>query len=126
MIPIGKTCLSPILSRRGLCVQAAVSYEEAMRELYQRNFHAFIVDVRLIDYDSQNLEGLDLVHHILIRHASAPIIILSGWSASLEIAKERFGNKDNVLILPKTEYAGVEMALDNLSKRLVGNIEISS
>jgi two-component system, response regulator RegA len=116
--PLWASLLSSMLTLRGFCVQVAKSYEEALHVLYQQKFDAFVVDVRLVDYDAQNRAGLEFVNHVQDLYASAQVLILSGWPAQLRVAIERFGNRDNILILDKIDSEKIEAAFDNLSSRL--------
>ena len=117
--PLWRSILPSMLTARGLQSHVVENYEEAMRILYQESFQAFIVDVRLVDHEPDNLEGLALVGNILKRSQSAPILILSGWQTSLIESKKRFENKDHILILNKTSSEDIEMFINDLSRQLI-------
>jgi DNA-binding response OmpR family regulator len=111
-----------MLRQRGVRVHLVRSHAEAERELFdeEQDFSAFVVDVRLVEHETENLEGLQVVERIRSRYASAPVLILSAWPFQLAEAKARFErHSESYIIADKTRDAEVEAALDEFCRRLV-------
>jgi CheY-like chemotaxis protein len=68
-----------ILEEEGYLVEVAASKEEAARKLGGRTFDVAIVDLRLVDQDPKNQDGIEVVK--LIRDLNAPTraIVKSGY-----------------------------------------------
>jgi PAS domain S-box-containing protein len=114
--------LPRMLRQRGVRVHLVRSHAEAERELFdeEQDFSAFVVDVRLVEHETENLEGLQVVERIRSRYASAPVLILSAWPFQLAEAKARFErHSESYIIADKTRDAEVEAALDEFCRRLV-------
>lgn len=112
--------LAAALQRRRVSFKIAPNYTQAVQILAAKTFDAYIVDIRLIDYDGQNHQGLDLVTAILARRPQSRVIILSGLDDLIALAKERFGSFEYVTILHKLEATSVVTLLDRLSQGETG------
>ena len=110
--------LSPLFMSHGFRVESATDMATALRLLEQYDFAAFAVDVRLVDYDEENMDGLEVVQHIRARYSSAPVLILSVWEPALQKARERFGACGHITILDKMNRDGLKSALNNLATQL--------
>ena len=88
---------------QGWEVQMASSYDEAMRLLDQHTFAVFVVDVRLVDYDRENVDGLKFVEQVCSREFSGLVLILSVWETSLNQARACFEGWEDIKIFDKTD-----------------------
>jgi len=61
-------------------VETAESYETAMQALSRGVFHLALVDVRLIDADETNADGLRLIAAIEENRWPTPVIAITGYS----------------------------------------------
>ena len=68
-----------ILARQGYMVQVASSKVEALRKLEQYMFDIAVVDLRLIDEEPKNFEGIEVVKQLRDRSRSTRIIVNSGY-----------------------------------------------
>lgn len=68
-----------ILEDEGYLVEVAASKKEADRKLRERTFDVAIVDLRLVDQDPKNMDGIEVVK--LMRDLNAPTraIVKSGY-----------------------------------------------
>ncbi len=119
--PIWRGYLSPIIQARGLHVCVARHYEAAVRALQDQEFGAFVIDVRLVDQEQGNRDGLRFAHEVLRHQPGAPLLILSGWLPELEAAKHHFDTNPCVKILDKAAIDDITRAIDQLCRHLVPN-----
>ncbi len=68
-----------ILQEEGYEVEIAESYAEAIRALQRTTFDLAVVDVRLIDADNTNTEGLALTAAIEESHWPTAVILVTGY-----------------------------------------------
>lgn len=68
-----------ILEPRGYLVEIADSYEIALQALYRDIFHLAIVDVRLVDHEADNTDGLKLIAVINKDYWPTVTIPLTGY-----------------------------------------------
>lgn len=68
-----------ILEEEGYLVEVAASKEEADRKLRGRTFDIAIVDLRLVDSDPKNMDGIEVIR--LMRDLNSPTqaIVKSGY-----------------------------------------------
>lgn len=99
---------------QGCEVHVASSYVQALQFLDHYTFAAFVVDIRLVDHDTQNIDGLKVVEEIGRRGLSGPVLILSVYEQALRQARESFESWHDVAVLDKTD--------DNLDAALVALI----
>jgi DNA-binding NtrC family response regulator len=64
-------------------VQTAGSVEEAKQAIVEFAFDVAVLDVRLVDKDVFNVEGLELLHMIKEGKSSTAIVILTGYPKSV-------------------------------------------
>lgn len=71
-------------------VQVAGSFDEAKEAILEFSFHVAILDVRLVDRDSLNVDGLELVRLIKEQRPNTKVVILTGYPKSVreEILEE--------------------------------------
>lgn len=68
-----------ILEDEGYLVEVAASKKEADRKLRERTFDVAIVDLRLVDQDPKNMDGIEVVKLIRNLNASTRAIVKSGY-----------------------------------------------
>jgi len=91
------------LQRYGFTVYTAETKEKAEMLLSNDPFDAFVIDIRLVDYDRENVDGIDLVEKIRHSDKDTPILLISAYPETVALAKRRFSNLNNVIILTKTD-----------------------
>jgi len=70
-----------------LTLTVTKNFREATEALEQDTFHLIITDLRLIDEDSHNIDGLVLLKRLYDSEANVAIILTSGF-ASLDLIRE--------------------------------------
>jgi DNA-binding NtrC family response regulator len=65
-------------------VQTASSFEEAKQAIVELTFDVAILDVRLIDQDRFNVEGLNLLKMIKETKPGTGVVILTGYPGSVK------------------------------------------
>ena len=68
-----------MLQEEGYEVETAASYAAAILALQQRPFHLAVVDVRLIDADRTNKDGLALVAAMAENRWPTAVILITGY-----------------------------------------------
>ncbi len=63
------------------------NYEDAVDALAKRLFHIIIVDIRLLDEDSRNIDGFILLKNIYKSNTNVVMIVTSGF-ATVELARD--------------------------------------
>lgn len=63
-------------------VLIAANRSDALQLIQRRFFHAAILDIRLIEYADENIEGLELAREFYERGESTGIIIVSGYGTT--------------------------------------------
>jgi DNA-binding NtrC family response regulator len=79
-----REALKVLLEAEGLHVSEADSFEHAENVLVQSVFDLVVLDVRLVDEDVFNVEGLGLLDLIKTSHPSTRVIILTGYPQSVK------------------------------------------
>lgn len=92
--PNWREVLSGVLTGQGWNVKTAASLPEARRRLATGTFNIAIIDVRLVDdnpYDVQGVELLEYLHEHL--QPPVPIVVMTGFSFKglKETLKNRYG-----------------------------------
>jgi len=84
-----REALSSLLQGQHM-VQAAGSFQEAKQAITEFTFDVAVLDVRLIDKDTFNVEGLGLLRIIKERSPGTGVVILTGYPDSVrkEILEE--------------------------------------
>jgi len=78
-----------ILEREGgYSIQTATTYDEAVNLLQSQPFELVVIDIRLVDWDATNVQGLDLFNFI-DKDKGTNAIIATGYPTP-EIIREAF------------------------------------
>lgn len=93
--PNWREVLSSILTDEGLDVETAASLPEARRHLAAASFSVVIIDVRLVDdnpYDVQGVELIDYLHEYV--QPPVPAVVMTGFSFEglKEMLHTRYGD----------------------------------
>lgn len=83
-----RSALKRVLQKDGFQVSLAISFQEAKNLLEQQIYDLVVLDVRLVDEESFNVEGLDLLHLIKSNTPSTKTIILTGYPEILRRTPE--------------------------------------
>ena len=78
-----REALTDLLSKEEYVVKAVGYFNEAKYEIEQKGFDLFILDVRLVDTDVYNIQGLELLQLIKRKNVDAKVIILTGYPESI-------------------------------------------
>jgi len=73
-----------LLEKEGFLVTTIESFGECQEALQQAIFDVVILDVRLIDQDTFNVEGLALLHEIRAKSPFTKVVILTGYPDSIK------------------------------------------
>lgn len=68
-----------ILEDESYAVEVAGSKREAIAKLEERIFDVAIVDIRLVDSEPQNIDGIEFVNEVRAMRADTPVIVVSGY-----------------------------------------------
>ena len=120
--PDVRATLSGLLSDLGCEVNSVSSRAEALIAMDSELFHVAVLDVRLDDSDSDNRDGLLLMHDIRRKWPSTSVLILTGYSTLAIVQEALQPNRDGASLaigfLEKSEFDRlldyVEMALDHV------------
>jgi CheY-like chemotaxis protein len=112
--PDWRTLLSNMLRYRGFLCRVAENLNEALRAAEETDYDAYLVDIRLVDYDLQNDEGIRFVDRVLNSKPDAPVLLVSGYSRQWRHAGHYFSGYGNVLVKSKTDMEGIEAFIDSL------------
>jgi DNA-binding NtrC family response regulator len=74
-----RTQFQLMLQEEGYEVETAASYTAAILALQQRLFHLAVVDVRLIDADRTNKDGLELIVAMEKNRWPTAVILITGY-----------------------------------------------
>lgn len=78
-----RKALTSLLEDHESSVASAQDFETATALLAQGAFDLVVLDVRLVDQDKFNAEGLDLLHHIRATSPATKTVILTGYPESV-------------------------------------------
>jgi DNA-binding NtrC family response regulator len=76
-----------ILEEEGYLVEVAASKEEAARKLKERTFDVAVIDLRLVDDDPKNMDGVEVVKLMHDLKVPTRAIVKSGYLIE-EISRE--------------------------------------
>lgn len=79
--------LRTLLELEGCEVSEAATYEEAKKQLKDTGFDLTVLDVRLIDHQIFNVQGLELLHFIKTNHPTTKTIVLTSYDESAKNAE---------------------------------------
>ena len=74
--------LSQVLAGRGYYVEAVTNSEEAKQALASGRFKLIVIDVRLVDSDDSNVEGLELLEEIDAEGLDIKAIVMTGFETA--------------------------------------------
>ena len=77
--------LRVLLESEGLQVSAVESSGKAKLELQDKKFNVAVLDIRLIDDDMLNIDGLELLQYIRKNYPYMRIVVLTGYPENLKI-----------------------------------------
>jgi DNA-binding NtrC family response regulator len=81
-----------ILEEEGYLVEVAASKEDADRKLTEHVFDVAIVDLRLVDKDPKNMDGIEVVRLVRDLEISTRVIVQSGYlTADIHTQLEELG-----------------------------------
>lgn len=75
--------LRTLLEQDGYVVQEAVDFDGAKEKIHSSVFDLLILDMRLVDEDIFNVQGLELLKLAKSRKISPSVIILTGYSEGI-------------------------------------------
>lgn len=78
-----RAALTSLLSIEGHAVEAVASFEDAVGKISQGVFDLVILDVRLVDTDVFNVQGLELLRMAKEQETAPRVIILTGYPESI-------------------------------------------
>ncbi|MEW6030857.1 MAG: response regulator [Chloroflexota bacterium] len=68
-----------IFSKRKVVTYITGDKEDAFQSLNDHNFDMAIIDIRLVDTDQTNFDGMDVVRHLQINSPKTTIVVKSGF-----------------------------------------------
>jgi len=75
--------LLSLLGEEGYSVSIATNFQDAKEEILNKEYDLLILDVRLIDEDIYNIQGIELLHLAKSLKAAPKVIILTGYHESI-------------------------------------------
>jgi len=96
-----RKALINLLTKEGYLVNAVACFEEAVEKLSHDEFDLVVLDVRLVDRDTFNIQGLELLGLVKAREPAPKVVILTGYPESIrEGVLEQYGADALVLKVP--------------------------
>lgn len=96
-----REALASLLFKEGHAVKTVTSFEGAVKVIAKDRFDLVILDVRLVDEDIFNVQGLELLKLVKARENPPKVIILTGYPESIrEGVLDRYGADALVLKVP--------------------------
>jgi CheY-like chemotaxis protein len=85
-----RTIFKTLLGRMGLplTIFESDSLESASQLLEQESFDLAILDLRLVDEENQNLDGLFLLRNIKKKHPKTKVVLATAYPSKLEKQRE--------------------------------------
>lgn len=74
-----RKALRTLLEPEGMQVSEAKSFKEAMNKLDHSFFDLVVLDVRLMDEETYNVEGLGILHYIKKHHPATKSVVITGY-----------------------------------------------
>jgi CheY-like chemotaxis protein len=78
-----RKALTSLLSGEGHTVETVACFEEAVEEISQGAFDVVVLDVRLVDTDVFNTQGLELLRLAKAQATAPGVVILTGYPESI-------------------------------------------
>ena len=113
-LPNWRRQLSAVLARYGYTAEVVCTAAEARTALASGQFKLAVIDIRLVDADESNVEGLELLEEIDKTGLDLKVIIMTGYGTAQEeerarrspsciefIKKEEFDNRQFVAAVEK-------------------------
>ena len=79
-----RRALKSLLEGEGFQVTEASHVQEAKDLLMKTQFHLVVVDIRLKDKETYNVEGLELLHYIKSQTSTTKTVVLTAYPESLQ------------------------------------------
>lgn len=96
-----RAALTSLLEQAGHDVHTIGRFEEAKEELTESAFDLIVLDVRLVDEDIFNVQGLELLQLAREGGVDSKVVILTGYPGSLrEDVPEKYGADEIMLKVP--------------------------
>ncbi len=101
-----RKALTITLQREGFFTDSAATADEALERLNETLYHLLILDIRLEDSDSNNIEGINLLQKLAQRGLSGAtsVIILSAYG-TLERMRRAFKEHEVADFLSKDDFS---------------------
>ena len=96
-----RKALTSLLTQEGHTVKTLSRFEEAEKEISQSAFDLVILDLRLVDAEFFNVQGLELLRLVKAKKAAPRVIILTGYPESLRLGVQEYGADALVLKVPQ-------------------------
>lgn len=109
--------LQRLLKKEGFQTSYAADSQSAEKMLEQTAFDLAIIDVRLVDEEPGNVEGLKLVQILKSRNPNTKIVVITGYP---EDVREKLTGVEFILKVPKGSTFN-NKAFKELVKKLVEN-----
>ncbi len=96
-----RDALVSLLSKEGLAVKTIAHFAEAKEEISQEQFDLVVLDVRLVDADIFNVQGIELLQMVKAEGTAPKVIILTGYPENIRNGVlERYGADALILKVP--------------------------
>ena len=96
-----RTALGTVLENEGYIVEKVSNFQDAINEINSKNYSLVILDVRLVDTDIFNVEGLELLKQAKSKALPPKVIILTGYPESIDDGVlQRYGADELILKVP--------------------------
>ncbi len=79
--------LSGLLEDEGYCVDVAGSFNDAMTLLQAHKFDLAVLDVRLVEADDENIQGLELAQEIRKQWPTTKVIVVTSYDETEKVAQ---------------------------------------
>lgn len=118
-----RNLLTDILNRDGHEVIPATNFQEAKERIDNDRFDLAIIDMRLVDSDSYNIQGMAVLQEVKKQYPDLKVIILTGYPDSAQRIKsiEDYHADDYLEKVPD----GKPLDLDQFSQRIHELLETS-
>lgn len=97
-----RDALTDLLAQEGHTVETAACFEEGLSAISQDAFDLVILDVRLVDTDVFNVQGLELLRLVKAQEPTPKVVVLTGYPESIhDRVLEKHGADALVLKVPQ-------------------------
>lgn len=96
-----------ILEEEEYLVEVAASKEEADRKLRERTFDVAIVDLRLVDSDPKNMDGIEFINELRAMRGDTHVIVISGYLT--DESRQELEESGVFGVLGKGEFSGRQL-----------------